>query len=246
MRGSYGKRTDGQTPFVGVVRRAFAEFLALPTTIVGGFILLAAMTYMLDRFGPSWLEPFRANLQRWLFSNAKTTSDLLSTIASGLLTVTSITISLLLLALQQAASALTHQIFDQFLRRRVNQIFFGYFVGLTLFTLLTLATVDDPFNPVVGATLALAMTVVALLLLLVLLYSSINQMRPAEIIGTIHDLTIAARERQLPMVRKTRRSPRSAGDARAAVACDRHGSLRTSTWTDWARRRGATTAWRSC
>ena len=63
------------------------------------------------------------------------------------MTVASITISLLLLALQQSAANMTTQILDQFLRRRINQAYFGFFVGLALYSLvtLTLATVDKPF-----------------------------------------------------------------------------------------------------
>lgn len=46
--------------------------------------------------------------------------------ATGLVTVTSITFSLLLLAVQQTASSLSPVVFDQFVRRRSNQI---YLVG---------------------------------------------------------------------------------------------------------------------
>jgi uncharacterized membrane protein len=90
-------------------------------------------------------------LQTRIFADAKATSDLLGTIASSIITVTSITISVLLLAVQQAAGSLTHQVFDQFLRRRQNQFHFGFFVGLALYTLVTLATVGESFNPVLGA-----------------------------------------------------------------------------------------------
>lgn len=206
-----------------VIRRAFAEFLAVPALIIVGFILLAAGVYLLDFVRIGWLGPLRDALQSRLFARSETTADLLSTIAGSLFTVTSITISLLLLALQQAASALTHQVFDQFLRRRGNQVFFGYFIGLTLYALLTLSTVSEVFNPVFGATLALVLTVLALLLLLVLLYSIIDQMRPAEIVDTIHGLILAARERQLTLLSKTRRRSESTAPLIHAVHADRHG-----------------------
>jgi uncharacterized membrane protein len=94
---------------------------------------------------------------------------------------------LLLVALQQSAASLTHEVFDQFLRRRINQFYFGFFVGLALFALVTLATVTESFNPVFGATLAFLLTIMALYLLIVLLYTTVNQMRPAVIIEAIRN-----------------------------------------------------------
>lgn len=206
------------------IKRAFVEFLAIPTLIIIGFILLAAGTYTLDRAAVTWLDPVRVVLRTRVFTDAGATADLLGTIAGSIITVTSITISLLLIAVQQAASAMTSQVFDQFLRRRHNQFHFGFFVGLALFTLLTLATVDDPFNPVFGASLVLLFTVVALYLLIILLYTTINQMRPVEVIETIHDLTLAARKHQLSLVRRTRRKSRhNAVGATVSVKSNRHG-----------------------
>jgi len=86
-------------------------------------------------------------------------------------------------------------VYDQFLRRRYNQFYFGFFIGLALYTLTTLATVNQAFNPVFGATLVLVLTMVALYLLVLLLYSTINQMRPVEIIGMIRSHVLSARER---------------------------------------------------
>jgi uncharacterized membrane protein len=206
-----------------VLRRAYAEFLTLPSAIIVAFLLLAVATHYVARSGAGWLEPLRVRMQDLVFGNASATSDLLGTIASGLITVTSITVSLLLVALQQAASALTTGVFDQFLRRRLNQFYFGFFVGLSLFALVTLATVTPTFNPVFGATTAFLLTVLALCLLILLLYTSVNQMRPAEIIEEIHRLTLLARDRQLDLVHRTRASARALAPASVAVRARHHG-----------------------
>jgi hypothetical protein len=143
-------------------------------------------------------------MSRHVFGDPESTSQLLGAIAGSLITVASITFSLLLLAVQQAAGAMTHAVIDQFLRRRVNQIFFGFFVGLAINALITLATVDPPFNPVYGATIVLVLAIVAIVMLLFLIYLTIHQMRPAVIIQSIHDLTLAARERQLALLGASR------------------------------------------
>lgn len=196
-------------------QRAFTSFLAIPTAIITLFVLLALGTYSLEQADVTWVMPFRDFMHRHVFGDAQATGTLLGSIAAGLITITSITFSLLLLALQQSAGALTHQVFDQFLQRRLNQAYFGFFVGLALYALIVLATVDPPFNPVLGASLALLFTIVALYVLLLLIYSTISQMRPNEIMRAIHDHALKGRERQLTLIAKTRRvSPPHASPGR--------------------------------
>lgn len=110
------RRRIGET-----LRRAFAEFLTIPSLVIAGCLFLAVGTYALDQSEIQILEPLRAVLRGRIFRDAKATSDLLSTIGGSLITVTSITFSLLLLAVQQSAATLTPQVYDQFLRRRINQ-----------------------------------------------------------------------------------------------------------------------------
>ncbi|GAB3885895.1 hypothetical protein GCM10028825_14230 [Spirosoma agri] len=98
---------------------------------------------------------------------------------------------------------MTTQVFDQFLRRKTNQFYLGFFVGLALYSMITLATVNPPFNPVIGGTVAFSLTGVALYLLVLLMYTTIDQMRPSEIINAIHNRVLNARSRQLDMVAYT-------------------------------------------
>jgi uncharacterized membrane protein len=205
------------------VRRAFAEFLKLPCLIIAGFLLLAAGTSVLDHAYLPSLQPARAAMRVHFFRDGKATSDLLATIAGSIITITSITFSLLLLAVQQAASGLTPQVYDQFLRRRVNQVYFGFFVGLAMYALIVLATVNAPYNPVFGASVALVLTMLALLLMILLLYTTINQMRPDVVIDAIHDHVLIARDCQLAWLGRIRRSPRGGAAMVTAVQSEKHG-----------------------
>lgn len=139
------------------------------------FLILAALSYMLDKAEPSWLEPLREVMSGHVFGDPESTGSLLGTIAAGVITVSSITFSILLLAMQQSAAAMTHAVLDQFLRRRFNQAFFGAYIGVAVYSLVTLATVNPPFNPVFGASLSLVSAVVTLTLLPLLIYKTIDQ-----------------------------------------------------------------------
>jgi uncharacterized membrane protein len=185
-------------------RQAFREFLRLPLSLIVAFLLLAGLSFSLERREPAWLAPAREFLQAYMFSEVEAVRNVLGVVAAGVITITSITISLLLIALQQSASALTHQVYDQFLRNWQNQFYFGFFVGLSLFALVTLASVG-PLNPVVGASIALVGTVLALSMLLVLFYTTVHQMRPVVIISAIHDHALKARATQFRLVDRTRR-----------------------------------------
>jgi uncharacterized membrane protein len=208
-----------------ITRRAFVEFLTIPTLVIAGFLLLALLTFILDR---SRITASGGNAQQiWdgLFSDAQAARNFLGVIASSIITVTSITLSLLLIAVQQGAASLTSLVFDQFLRRRTNQLYFGFFIGLALYALIVLASINPAHQPIYGVALAGLLTVVALYMLILLIYTTINQMRPVVIIQSIHDHALRARDRQLDLLRRTRRSPRLAEGAGGRVAANRSGFM---------------------
>lgn len=199
------------------VRRAFAEFLTIPTLIIAGFLLLSAGMYQLDilRIERGWSSVVPGDHQ--------SIRTLLGTIATSIITVTSITFSLLLLAVQQGAASLTAQVYDQFLRRRANQAYFGFFTGLALYAPVALALVHPGYTPVYSAILGFFFTMVALYLLILLIYSTIDQMRPVMIVHNIRDHTIAARAKQCRLLERTSSEPRSISGGMVAVHAEASG-----------------------
>lgn len=215
-------RLSSSRKSLDVWRVAFAEFLSVPALIIVGFVLLAYATFLLDRSQVGWLKPARLLLQAFVFADTAATASLLGTISAGLITITSITLSLLLISLQQSASALTHQVYDQFLRSWHNQVYFGVFVGLSVYALITLASAG-PLNPVFGGAVALLLTILALALLLALFYTTVDQMRPVMIIEAIHNHVLKARQVQLVLIRRTRREAQLAAPVRLGVQAQSHG-----------------------
>jgi uncharacterized membrane protein len=88
-----------------------------------------------------------------------------------------------------------------------------------------LATSSPSHIPVYGVGLAVLMMIITLYLLILLIYTTIDQMRPVMIIQAIRDHTLAARERQLPLLQNTRRSSQFCGPVAARVTADRSGFL---------------------
>jgi len=190
-----------------VLVRAFREFAAAPLLVMLAFAVLAAISIAGDQAHVSGLDSVRAALGHVIGKQASTTT--LQAIATGLITVTSITFSVLLLAVQQTASSLSPVVFDQFVRRRTNQVFLGFFVGLALYAYVVMAVVQDKTPPIIGAFLATLLTIVSMLLLLALVYTSIDQMRPTNVVRQIHDRILDARRREGRTACRTRRTPAS-------------------------------------
>ena len=217
------KHIPGQV--LETIRRAFVEFLTIPTIVIAGFLALAVIMFVLDE--ARIVREGQASNAMWggLFSDPQATRDFLGVIAASIITVTSITLSLLLIAVQQGAASLTSLVFDQFLHRRTNQLYFGFFIGLALYSLIVLTSITPFHQPVYGVAMAGVMTIAALYMLIILIYTTIDQMRPVVIIRSIHDHTLLARECQRDLLRTTRRSPRMEGAVAGRVTADRSGFL---------------------
>lgn len=191
-------------------RRTVQEFLWLPLVLTAAFILLGVATVVFEAITPRVAQP----VHTWLgqFIPPQTAITLLSTVAGGLVTLTSITFSVLLLAVFQTATAYSGVVVDQFLRRTSNQVYFGFFVGLTCYSFLVLAFAKPEGNPALGAAFALLVGLAALVMLLVLIYRTIDQMRPASVVLSIRDLALKARGEQLQLLARTRSTAQQPAD----------------------------------
>lgn len=205
------------------LKTSFAEFLLLPSIIILLFLLLAFVAHLLDGADILALRGFKSFMEHMMFVDNKGTSSLLGVAAAGAMTISTFTISLLLIVVQQSATALSSQVLDRFLRSRSNQTYFGFFLGLSFFLLLELATVNDSFNPVIGATLAFVFTMFALFLLMVLVYTTINQMRSGVVIESIYSHIIHAEKSLSRLTEITRRHSRFGGSVCVGVRVRRHG-----------------------
>lgn len=210
-----------------VLRQVLRTFLALPSLVILGFVLLGAATYAVDATvwgGFAAGQGSRGGLLA-LLGDANAASSLLATISTSLATVTSITFSMLLISLQQGAASLTNQVYDLFLNRRLNQFFFGYFVGLTIFALFNLSTVSKAHQPVLGTLLTLVLTGVALCAIIVLIYTTVAQMQPAAVVRDLTRYVAKARASQGTLLARTRRRCPAAAAHAVAVQGWRSGFL---------------------
>nr|BFE77924.1 hypothetical protein GCM10020093_005250 [Planobispora longispora] len=182
------------------------EFLFTPLLMVLGSVALAAGAVLLDSSSPDWPGEIRGFFLR-VFPHDNLIS-MLRVIATGLVTVTTLTLSALLVAISHTATTVAPVVFDQFLRRRANQAYFGYVAGCATYTYLVMAVMRPEWTGI-AALLALILAAVALVLLVFMGYLMIDQMRPTSVVRSIQDLAFAARLRQLPCSRAPTSAPAS-------------------------------------
>ncbi|MEU4578845.1 DUF2254 family protein [Nonomuraea sp. NPDC023979] len=121
------------------------------------------------------------------------------------------------------ASVYTPIVFDQFLRRRGNQVPFGFFLGLSLYAFL-LPAAARPDNPLAfGAVFLPVFTMVALVMLVTLIYGTIDQMRPTSVLPYIRDAAPHARYQRRALVARTRSAPTLPAEPATEVRADAFG-----------------------
>lgn len=176
------------------------EFLLWPSVVTGLLIVLAVIAAVLDRNAQHWAWPVYQAVATVVPAEATTT--LLSTVTRGVLTVISIIFFVLLTAVQHQSSTYSPVVLDQFLRRKLNQVFFGLLVGLTVYCLLALALV--PSGAIMAGTVALLLTAATLVSLLVFVYSTVDQIRPSATVWMLQQLAVQARAGQQPLLARCR------------------------------------------
>ena len=129
-----------------------------------------SLAYVLLGPGIDVLEDLRETW--WLYSgDAGTARDLLSTLLAGMITMTSLVVSITVVVLSLAANQLGPRLIYNFIEDRRIQAVIGLFVATILYTLLVLRTIGDDLGaeaavPHVAVTVASVLTVACLFALL--------------------------------------------------------------------------------
>jgi uncharacterized membrane protein len=213
-----------RTPYLGRrLRRAFREFLKIPLAMLAAFGALAALTIFLDLSSLAVLRRAREPLRRLIPADAAV--ELLVQVAPAVLSVASLTFSVLLVAVQQNAAVYTPIVFDQFLRRRANQAHFGFFLGLSFYAFVLLAAVRPSNDMSFGALFLLLLTTVALVMLVTLIYGTIDQMRPTSVLPRVRDIALHTRYQRRPLLAHVRDRPRLPPEPATEVTNDGTGFI---------------------
>lgn len=181
--------------------RALSEALRsslffVPALAVLVSIALAAGMLALDR-SLELSEP--PSLLRFTVDSAR---ELLTTMAGAIITVAAIVFALTGLSVQLASSQFSPRVVRGFLRDRRQQVSIGFMVGTFTYTLVVLRSVrsaegDPDVVPVLSTALALALTVVGVVVIVAFVSRTAHRLQSSELIRAVAAETLDAVDRQL-------------------------------------------------
>lgn len=175
------------------------SFWFVPTLITLGAAILSQITLELDR-SFSWRE--HKGLE-WIYSGSgEGARTLLSAIVGSMITATSITFSMTLVALTLTASQYGPRLLQNFMRRPGSQIVLGTFLATFIFSLLVLRTVqvngDTALVPHVSVTVAVVLALASVGVLIFFIHHIAKAIQADTIIGQVYGDLVDSIDRMFP------------------------------------------------
>ncbi|WP_009630402.1 DUF2254 domain-containing protein [Synechocystis sp. PCC 7509] len=178
-----------------------SSYLFVPALIVVSAIALAVMMLTLDRQGNYGV------LKNWGWIYTGSTDGaraMLAAIVSSTITVAGTVFSITIVALQLAASNFGPRLLRNFMKDVSNQVVLGTFIGTFIYCLLVLRTVrgdgDDynSFIPQLSVTVALALAIVSISLLIYFIHHASTIIQASHIISEVSAELDRATDRLFP------------------------------------------------
>lgn len=152
------------------LRDQLQGFWVIPSAVAVAYGVLALVLVDMDRTSPNVGPGFGFG------GDAAAARSVLSSIAAGVISMTSLTLSLTIVTLQLASSQFTPRALKNLLSDRTNQLVAGAFLGTVAYALLVLRSVreddeqDTGFVPALSVTIGIGLALLALALLLVFVH----------------------------------------------------------------------------
>lgn len=163
------------------------SFWFMPTLMVAGAVLLSLVTIHLDRATAyhNWIATLG-----WTFTRGPEGSRaVLSVIAGSMMTITSVTFSITIVALQLASTQFGPRLLRNFMRDRGNQVAIGTFIATFAYCLLILRTVNgtegEQFVPHISVTVGLTMSLIALGVLIFFIHHAAEAIQAENVIAAV-------------------------------------------------------------
>lgn len=123
--------------------------------------------------------------------DASAARTVLSVIAGSLITVAGLTFSLTIVVLQLTSSQFSPRILRTFFGDRLTQITVGSYVGIFVYAILVLRSVSGTFVPRLAVTVASALAVASVVLLIVFIHHISQLIQVSHVTGEIAGMTLA-------------------------------------------------------
>jgi uncharacterized membrane protein len=139
----------------------------------------------------------------WFYTGGATGArDLLSTVATAMMTVAGVTFSITIVALSNASAQFGPRLLRNFMRDTGNQLTLGTFVSTFIYCLMVLRTVrsadEDYFVPYRSVTMAIVLSIAGIMVLIYFIHHVSSSINADNVISLIHKDVDHAIERLYP------------------------------------------------
>ncbi|MGI8771784.1 MAG: DUF2254 domain-containing protein [Acidobacteriaceae bacterium] len=162
-------------------------FWFVPTLMAALAVVVAFLLVAMDQR----LDPGTEGTLGWAYSGgAEGARSLLSTIAGSMITAASVTFSLASVALSIASQQYGSRVLRNFMRDRITQVLLGTFVSTFIYCVLVVRTirgnnVTSGFVPAIAITVAIALSVISLVLLIFFIHHISSSIQASSIVNMI-------------------------------------------------------------
>jgi uncharacterized membrane protein len=167
---------------------ARASYWFVPTLMTVGAMALAFGMLALDtRFGDEVVDDLG-----WIFSGGpEGARQVLSTVASSMITVAGVAFSITIVALSLASSQFGPRVLYNFMRDTGNQVVLGTFIATFIYCLLILRSVQGEFEgasfvPAMSVTMGVMLAVASLGVLIFFIHHTAISIQAPQIVAAIH------------------------------------------------------------
>ncbi|MDQ4140912.1 MAG: DUF2254 domain-containing protein [Bacteroidota bacterium] len=121
--------------------RTITSIAFLPAITALLFLLLSWLMLELD-FSETG-RSIKAHWQWLRLKDASTARNIIATVASGIISLTVFSFSMVMIVLNQAASQLSNRVLDKLIGNRFQQVVLGFYIGTIVYALFLLSTIRD-------------------------------------------------------------------------------------------------------
>ncbi|QNF31318.1 DUF2254 domain-containing protein (plasmid) [Adhaeribacter swui] len=176
------------------LQRTITSIAFLPAIIALSFLVFSWITLELDfsELGKS----IKAQWQWLRLKDASTARNIIATVASGIISLTVFSFSMVMIVLNQAASQLSNRVLDKLIGNRFQQVVLGFYIGTIVYALFLLSTIRDVDQgiqvPALSTYFLIFLTISDIFLFIYFLHYITQSVKYENIINQIHKQTKAA------------------------------------------------------
>lgn len=163
----------------------------LPALIAGIFLVIsiAAIAFDFSETG----KHFKSQLHWLSLKDASTARSIVSVIASGVISITIFSFSMVMIMLNQAASQMSNRILDKLIGNRFQQTVLGFYIGTIVFALFLLSTIRNIDSgvqiPALSTYLLICMAILDIFIFIYFLHYITQAVKYEKIIHKIYSET---------------------------------------------------------